>query len=139
MRLLACLGLLPLFVTVACAHDDLPDDTSRVIVTGDCPGGLATVTTATYVGTDLTVTATYGGCAPSRTWACWNGLYVTSDPPQAQVVVHHDHEAVGECAAIVTQIATISLTPIVDGRDGAAQPLDRVILSVGGTQVDWQR
>jgi hypothetical protein len=131
-----------LAVLAACAADgnDYPDDTSAVLVTEECPGEPAGVTAVTYAGTDMTVTASYGGCQATRIWACFDGSYAISDPPMAEI--HINHEPAGDCDALLTSSLTFSLSPVVDDA-GVLGDVQRIILFVGesgaSTRVEWQR
>jgi hypothetical protein len=136
------LVLIALTVLAGCAADgtDYPADTSMVLVDETCPGEPANVGAVSYAGTDMSVTATYGGCQATRIWACFDGRYAISDPPMAEI--HINHEPAGDCDALLASSLTFSLSPMVDDA-GVLGDVQRIILFVGengaSTRVDWQR
>ncbi len=103
--------------------DEYPEDTSRVIVAAadQCPGELVGEETSTVDGTDLVVTARYGGCDATRIWACWDGTFVATAPPFAYVAIHH--EPAGNCDALLQSEARISLAPMSSGPAGSVVQL----------------
>ena len=132
------LVLASLLVLAACdGGDGYPEDTSAVIVMWDCPGEESTVDTVSYVGTDMTVTASYGGCEATRQWVCWNGLVPGSGAWPPQLGLHVFHKPAGECDALQSSTLTFSLSPVVDDRD--LRDLSEIIFFVGGHRVDWLR
>jgi hypothetical protein len=103
--------------------DDYPEDTSRVIIAAgdECPGELVAEEVSIVDGTDLVVTARYGGCSATRVWACWDGTFVATDPPFAYVAIHH--EPAGDCDALLQSEARISLAPMSSGPAGSVVQL----------------
>lgn len=100
--------------------DGYPDDTSAVLVLDEgetCPGVIVGNEVSTVDGTDLVVDASYGGCGATRVWVCWDGAFVATAPPYAYLWVHH--EPAGDCDALITQNARISLAPLSNGPSGS--------------------
>ena len=115
--------------------DDPPADTSAVIVTDSCPGSTAFVDSAEVVGDRLVVTAGYGGCSNTQTWACWDGSFLESYPVQAPITVHH--EPAGDCDALLTDTISVSLDPVIEGHVDAYGGTDTIILRVGEFSPAW--
>ncbi len=116
--------------------DDPPVDTSAVIVTDLCPGLPASVDSAEVVGDQLIVTASYGGCAPTALWACWDGTFLESYPVQAPISIHHDDA--GDCDAWLGDQTSVSLEPVIEGHIDAYGGIDTMILRVGDFSPRWE-
>lgn len=116
--------------------DDPPSDTSEVIVTPSCTGDPSYVDSAEVVGDRLVVTASYGGCASTQTWACWDGSFLESYPVQAPIAIHH--APAGDCDAYLTDTISVSLDPVIDGHVDAYGGTDTMILRVGDFSPIWQ-
>jgi hypothetical protein len=115
-----------LFVSAGCligCGDEYPDDTSAVLIAGEgeCPGVMVAEEVSRTEGTNLIVDASYGGCNATRIWACWDGAFVATDPPFAYLQIRH--EPAGDCDALLSQQATISLAPLSDGPSGSVVQL----------------
>ncbi|KAB2892814.1 MAG: hypothetical protein F9K40_17700 [Kofleriaceae bacterium] len=91
---------------------------------------------ASYVGKDMTVTASYSGCEATRQWACWSGP-PGSGPQQTGFVLFVYHKPAGECDALQSSTFTFSLAPVVD--HPYFQHLSTIRIVVGEQQLDWQR
>jgi hypothetical protein len=91
-----------------------PDSTeaASIVVDPACPGEKAQVSSARLEGTSLVVSATYGGCAATRIWACWDGDRGDGNPASANIVVHA--LPAGDCDESLSSTATISLDPMLD-------------------------
>ncbi|HVK77540.1 MAG TPA: hypothetical protein VM734_29745 [Kofleriaceae bacterium] len=144
IRLLAPLLVAPLAACVLGGADpddpddpddvDSPTDPSVLLVEDPCPGDQAQVAEAQLDGEALVVTAGYGGCTATRLWACWDGLFLTSDPPQAIIAVRH--QPAGVCDAYFTQTERISLAPLLDALEDWA-PMTTLRIHVGDTTLVW--
>lgn len=129
-----------LVVLGACTDegDGYPDGMSVVSSLEEgCPGEWSpTVSAASLVGKDLTVTASYGGCEATRQWACWSGP-PGSGPQQTGAVLFVYHQPAGACDALQSITSTFSIAPVVDHSYFAN--LSTVSIFVGGQRVEWQR
>jgi hypothetical protein len=134
--LAAALLLLPSCIIVVDEDpDDPPSDTSAVIVTDVCPGDPSYVDGAEVVGDRLVVTASYGGCGSTQVWACWDGVFLESNPVQVPIAIHN--EPAGDCDALFTDTISVSLEPVLDGYIDAYGGADTIILRVGEFSPTW--
>jgi len=116
--------------------DDPPADTSEVVVTSSCSGEPSYVDTAEVVGDRLVVTASYGGCSSTQTWACWDGTFLESFPVQVPIAIHH--APAGDCDAYLTDTISVRLDPVIEGYIDAYGGTDPIMLRVGDFSPVWQ-
>jgi len=128
LRRLPLLFLLPACIVIH-EGEPVPDELDTVIIDDSCPGDPAWVTTATVDGDDLVVDVGYGGCDEVPVWACWNGQFAESFPPQILIEVHHADA--GDCDAAFETTARFSLDPVIDRYD------QTFIIHVGEQTTQW--
>jgi hypothetical protein len=123
------LWLVSLLSLPACIIEDggPPPDQSAVLVTSSCPGGDAIDVTAYAVNDGyLDVTVGYsGGCADHDVWACWDGQFAPSLPPQLYITLGHDAHG-DSCEAYITETRRFSLQPVIDANGGSSDFVVRV-------------
>jgi hypothetical protein len=149
MRLAVLPALIASLILAGCGanasddDDDDSDERSTIRIEDPCSGEEAYATMASYVGTELTVTAQYGACAPKRIWPCWNGeLYFNGPAPTFTDIAIRREPGDSECLELETSTTTFSIAPIVDG-DGPLAHQNRYNIyfsdSAGSTAVEWHR